>query len=78
MSCGPSAPARLTAADTGRAARSAHSRGASKSRTGIEPDLGGINYRDLEGFTDWGRCATVGVFQVEFTVQMRPYGAVPG
>ena len=52
--------------------------GHSKARTRIEPDLGGINCWDLEGFADWGRCATVGVFQVEFTVQMRPYGAVPG
>ena len=64
--------------DTGRAARSGHSRDASKSCTGIEPDLGGINYWDLERFADWGRCATVGVFRVEFTVQMRSYDAVPG
>ena len=78
MSCGPSVSAWLTAAGTGRAAKPAHSRGTSKSLTGIEPDLGGINYWDLEGFADWGRCATVGVFRVEFTVQMRPYDAVPG
>lgn len=42
-----------------------------RSRTGVEPDLSRINYRDPEVFSDLGRGDTVGVFQVESAAQMQ-------
>ena len=42
-----------------------------RSRTGVEPDLSRINYRDPEVFADLGRGDTVGVFQVESAAQMQ-------
>ena len=41
------------------------------SRTGREPDLSRIDYRDPEVFNDLGRGDTVGVFQVESAAQMQ-------
>ena len=42
-----------------------------RSRTGQEPDLSRIDYRDPEVFADLGRGDTVGVFQVESAAQMQ-------
>ena len=42
-----------------------------RDRTGVEPDLSRINYRDPEVFADLGRGDTVGVFQVESAAQMQ-------
>ncbi len=42
-----------------------------RSRTGVEPDLSRINYRDAGVFEDLGRGDTVGVFQVESAAQMQ-------
>ena len=42
-----------------------------RDRSGIEPDLSRINYRDPEVFADLGRGDTLGVFQVESAAQMQ-------
>ncbi len=42
-----------------------------RTRTGTEPDLSRINYRDPEVFNDLGRGDTTGVFQVESAAQMQ-------
>ena len=42
-----------------------------RRRTGREPDLARIDYRDPEVFADLGRADTVGVFQVESAAQMQ-------
>ena len=42
-----------------------------RGRTGVEPDLSRINYRDPEVFADLGRGDAVGVFQVESAAQMQ-------
>ena len=42
-----------------------------RSRTGVEPDLSRIDYRDPEVFAGLGRGDTVGVFQVESAAQMQ-------
>ncbi|MXZ90539.1 MAG: DNA polymerase III subunit alpha [Chloroflexi bacterium] len=42
-----------------------------RKRTGQEPDLSRIDYRDPEVFADLGRGDTVGVFQVESAAQMQ-------
>ncbi len=42
-----------------------------RDRSGVEPDLSRINYRDPEVFADLGRGDTVGVFQVESAAQMQ-------
>ena len=42
-----------------------------RARTGQEPDLSRIDYRDPEVFADLGRGDTVGVFQVESAAQMQ-------
>ena len=42
-----------------------------RGRTGIEPDLSRIDYRDAGVFDDLGRGDTVGVFQVESAAQMQ-------
>ena len=42
-----------------------------RDRSGVEPDLSRINYRDDEVFADLGRGDTVGVFQVESAAQMQ-------
>ena len=42
-----------------------------RDRTGTEPDLSRINYRDPGVFADLGRGDTVGVFQVESAAQMQ-------
>ena len=42
-----------------------------RDRSGVEPDLSRINYRDAGVFEDLGRGDTVGVFQVESAAQMQ-------
>ena len=42
-----------------------------RDRSGVEPDLSRINYRDPDVFADLGRGDTVGVFQVESAAQMQ-------
>ena len=42
-----------------------------RDRTGVEPDLSRIDYRDPAVFEDLGRGDTVGVFQVESAAQMQ-------
>ena len=42
-----------------------------RERTGVEPDLSGIDYRDPGVFDDLARGDTVGVFQVESAAQMQ-------
>ena len=42
-----------------------------RNRSGVEPDLGRIDYRDPDVFDDLGRAETVGVFQVESAAQMQ-------
>lgn len=42
-----------------------------RGRTGVEPDLSRIDYRDDGVFADLGRGDTVGVFQVESAAQMQ-------
>ena len=50
-----------------------------KDRTGKEPDLSRIDYRDLGVFDDLGRGDTVGVFQVESPPRCKPSsGRGPG
>ena len=42
-----------------------------RNRSGVEPDLGRIDYRDPGVFDDLGRAETTGVFQVESAAQMQ-------
>ena len=42
-----------------------------RNRSGVEPDLGRIDYRDPGVFDDLERAETVGVFQVESAAQMQ-------
>ncbi len=42
-----------------------------RNRTGVEPDLSRIDYREKDVFDDLGRGDTVGVFQVESAAQMQ-------